>query len=395
MEVKFPQRVDYKYFYRFSLKKIISFLNFPAETVLIIDMQDTDYMKPSILCDLLSSFNLIRIHKDANIYLKFGRNKRLPDYLSRTGFFLHSNYWQLFATDLMSMETEISSSRQARNTDKVWRIDIPKHNPNSEYKNLDMPQAKSREIQDCVNRAFFQMKQKGYRNGQYGDGISFIDEVSRGYIEIVENSYEHSNLTDYVEHSYYTFQNYANTGFFFANSDLGCGFFRSLMKKKDQIILDMSRDGKNQEEIQKQVADFQKKLLFTPEEYAGFQSNRALLNCAAIVEGIAFRITEGKSLIRGIPYILSRFVLSNNGIFMLHNENVMLEIDRDFVNEFFIVSVDSKGELAIDGYRREALRSIVFSQGVWKSLICKGNLRIFDYTFPGVHMAVEVCGGQK
>lgn len=383
MEVKFPQYVDYKYFYRFSLKKIMAFLNSPTETVLIIDLQNTEHVKPSVLCDLLSSFNLIHSYKDANIYLKFGRSRKLSLYLTRTGFFLHSDHWRLFSTDLVSMTTEDSNSSRAQNTDKVGRIDIPKYDPAN--RRLDISQNKSDEIKFYVTQGLLKLAQKGSMK-QYGNGMSLVEQLTAGYVEIIENSYEHSNLRDCVEYCYYTFQNYRDSGFFFANSDLGCGFFRSLMNKMHEM---------KQKTSPEEVAEFQKKLLFSPDEYAKLQADRVLLNCAAIIESLSFRITKDASLNRGFPYIFSTFVLQHNGIFMVHDENVMLEMDREFVETFFIIANDPEGKPVVTGYKRKELRNVVLNQGVRSSLISKGNLRIFDYTFPGVHMAVEVRGGER
>ena len=365
MIIQFPEYLDYKYFYRFSLKKLMAFANMHGDDELIIDLQNTTHMTPSVICDLLSFFNYLGKSKDSRVWIMFGKSRRLSSYLNDSHFFLYSDNWRLFSTDLLSFNNTNNDIRKSINTDKINRVPIPLNS------GKDLPFSVIKQIQQRIYMLYSSEKAQG----MFQHGLSNPGRLATGYIEIIENSYEHT-----YEHSphgvandsgagnccYFTFQNYIKTGLSFANSDIGMGFFRSLEIK---YLTDPTQEPK----------------LFSLEEFLGFKKSSVERNLAGILESIVLRVAEDSKADYGFPFILGTLVLPCNGVLVVHSGDVLLEIDTDFLYNYFIVN-----DLRLVGYNKQKLRDIMFDIKARKELVAKGTLRLFDYSFPGVHMAVQI-----
>lgn len=365
--IRFPEYVSSIYFYRFPLKKIMNFINTPSDSELIIDLQTAKFMEPSVICDLLSSLKLLYQYKDALVYIMFGTSKRLSSYLGNANFFLHSEGGRLFSTDLVNSIDSNYNSYRAINTDKIGRINIPCGGGS------DLPQQVINEISLLLARLFSKPKFEGMRRF----GLTDFPTLEIGYLEILENSYEHSNEIDMESCCYYTYQNYQKTGLSFANSDIGIGFYTSLMHKAE-----------GNPNILK---------VFSLSELRGFQNDLRKKSLAAMIESITLRISskEREAQLRGFPFIFSSLILPCDGKLMLHCDNILLGIDSSFLQEYYDIEYSQEDKTYwFRGFHREKLRNIVFDAGEQTQLAQNDRLRVFDYIFPGVHMSVQIGGGE-
>lgn len=279
--------------------------------------------------------------------------------------FLHSDNGKLFQTDVLIWESRNKSLSKAYNTNKVNRVDIPKWNNNSE-REKKLPIIVIGQIQRQIHSLFSGDK----ANGMLSLGLSNPDQLATAFAEIVGNSYEHSN-DFYNSGCYYTFQNYKKTGLNFACSDIGIGFYESL--KRQFIYQDDHKEPK----------------VFSMEEFLGFESDKKKKNLAAIIESIVLRIQKDCLVEFGFPFIFRTLVLPCNGCLLIHSGNTLLKIDTEFLFEFCLVK---DGEVV--SYSKEKMRSIVMNQEKQRELINKGSLRYFGYSFPGVHLSVQIEGGR-
>ncbi len=366
MIIHFPEYVSSIYFYRFPLKRLMNFINTPSDSELIIDFQTTKFMEPSVVCDLLSSLKLLYQYKDALVYIMFGTSKKLSSYLGNANFFLHSEGGRLFSTDIVNSIDSNYNSYRAINTDKIGRINIPRGGGS------DLPQYVINEISLIMARLFSKPKFEGMRRF----GLTDFSTLEIGYLEILENSYEHSNEFDMESCCYYTYQNYQKTGLSFANSDIGVGFYTSLMHrvKKNPNILK----------------------IFSLAELMGFQNDLTRRNLAAMIESITLRISskEKEAQLRGFPFIFSSLILPCKGKLMLHCDNILLGIDSLFLHNYYDIEYNKEKNIYwFKGFCREKLRSIVLDAQEQTKLAQDDKLRVFDYVFPGVHMGVQIGGG--
>ena len=141
MIIKGPEYFDYRYFYRFTLGKLMDFAEVENDEELVFDLQSTLHMTPSVVCDLLSFFTYLKQKKEANVFLLFGNAKRLATYLIDSQFFLYNDFGELFNSDIISYT---NSNQKTLNTDYIGRIRIP-HNAEP-----DLPLSVTSEIQQRI-----------------------------------------------------------------------------------------------------------------------------------------------------------------------------------------------------------------------------------------------------
>lgn len=362
MIIDFPQFVEYKYFYRFLLGKLITFANSEAENMLILNLQQTDYLAPNVICDLLCYFKYLRsLRTTANVYLSFGSSVRLSSYLDNAWFFLQSENGSLFSTDLLSFGSNDPHSKLV-NTSKINRIAIP--NVGMQGTSVHLPLETVNQVHRQVNTLFSKTKIAG----MHRYGISGPAQITTAFTEILENSYCHSQ--DYRNCGcYYTFQNYKKTGLNFACSDIGVGFYDSLIQQFS------SPNCVKQPKI------------FSKTQFQQFASDDKRKHLAAILESIVYRVGEGANIDYGFPYIISTLVIPNDGELIIHCVNTLLKIDISFLRTYFVIN-----EGRIIDFNTQALRDLVLSESTFETAIETGILRIYDYFFPGVHFSVRIKG---
>lgn len=377
MVIEFPRFVDYKYFYRYILEKLVLFTKLENQEELVIDLQHTDHITPNVVCDLLCYFKYQYEIKGAAVFLAFGNSNKLRNYLEDAMFFLHNENETLFSTDIVSYRNLQKNSKEL-NTNKINRVNIPiSSNP---YKHAILPVSVVSQIQQQIYVLFNKQK----INGMKRFGLESPEQLTAAFKEIVENSYAHSN--DFRNCGcYYSFQNYRKTGLSFACSDIGIGFFESL-KRKYFYQYDEYED------------KHKRPKLFSEKELLSFEREPKKRNIAAILESIVFWIGEDDVGYFGFPYIFQILVLPSNGILTIHSDNTLLTIDRDFLYEFCDISVvenESVRRFLIKGFRKEEMRALVLNRQKQKEKIDQGTIRFYEYNFPGVHLSVHIEGGEE
>ena len=130
--------------------------------------------------------------------------------------------------------------------------------------------------------------------------------------------------------------------------------------------------------------------VFRIEEFLEFQENNQNQCIAGILESLVLRLDERHTADFGFPFIFNSLILPCNGLLAIHSGNVLLEVDTHFLEEFFVVN-DNR----VVNYDKAKLKSIVTNRKVKEGLLNSGALRVFDYSFPGAHMAVTIDEGNK
>lgn len=365
MFIEFPKYVDYKYFYRFLLKDILRHANHGQDNSLIIALHMTEHIAPDVICLLLSAIKYIKSNNSkADIYLAFGSSTKLRAYLEDAWFFFYADFGYLFSTDLIEINRPNSCYGKSINTNKINRISIPLNSALQVEKHLPL------EIVDQIQKQVFALFTSQKAAGMNSFGIRNPEQMATAFKEIVENSYMHCN-NDHDYGCFYTFQNYRRSGLNFACSDVGIGFYKSLLKKF----------GNNDDTSHRAPK------LFSLEEFRSFEHDRKTRNLAAILESIIYRIGESENVDYGFPYVFRTLIMPNNGILIIHSENTLVKVDREFIYRYFLVENDK-----IKDYRREEMRNLAMNSSNQQTEIVNGNVRIFGYSFPGVHMSVQIGG---
>lgn len=389
MIIEFPQFVDFSYFYRFLLNDFQAYLNSDNYDDLVLDLQYTEYMSPSVLCDMLCFFKYQRDKKGGQVVLALGNSTKLRTYLEDAMFFYHSERQTLFSTDIINYRSIGSGGLRELNTNKIKRINIPADT------SLGISYSAKKEYYDQIEILYNKYKKEGMEKL----GLSNKEEVREAFLQIIINAYEHSN--DHQNYGcYYTFQNYIRSGLDFACSDIGGGFYQSRKAK----YLHYQNNKASYEKAKKKPVIPQ---IFTLEEFLSLQFDDFRRELAAILESLVFRIREQDFAEYGFPYIFKVLVLPCHGTIQIHSVNTLLIVDKAFIDEFFIIGEKKKigneqllssektekKEYIIRDFNKEALRKLVFDPQILEEKRRKRIIQFYDYSFPGAHLSVHIDGG--
>lgn len=373
MNIEFPRYVEYRIFYRFILDKFISFLS-STDDKLVIYLDRTEHITPGVLCDMLTFFKYQHVKKGAYVFLVFGNATRLRSYLNETGFFLHSEIGSLFQTDIT--DYSLSFSNKGRYINQIHRVNIPIHKIKSKvYLPYHIQNEFIKSVIDLYNSKSKQMNMANW-------GLIDIDNLASGFSEIIENAYGYAYSSS-DSCFYYSFQNYLKTGLSLVCSDFGTGYYSTLLSK---FIYTDELDAGIDESSQLRKHDIPVPIrpkLFKKSEFQAFAKDERRKNLAAILECILIHIDDLQ--VNGFPYILRTLILPANGILRIHCENTLINIDRQFIYDFFQINNDST--LVAN---KQKLRSIVMDFNIQDILIDRGILQLYPHVFPGVHISVEI-----
>ena len=386
MQIEFPTELDYEDFYQFTLRELIKFKSNRFDNDLFIKLSNTNHMTPSVVCDFACYLNLLTQNDEKSVHLMFGMSQKLASFLIDSQFFLCLSRPDRVTTDLLSLTSNRENSGKFVNTNKINMLSVP-HNPPFPYglpPKRHLPYPDEILITKMVSKIFD--KSKGLRMIKYGVGAEdklfggYIQNAEAkffgGYIQIIENSYSYacSRNIDEKRFCFFTFQNYKATGLQFANSDFGEGFY-GMFEMRCELLKKFSNCEDNK---------IEPPVLFTTNEFDTIKQNETLGRLTAMLEGITLRISKKDNC--GFKYIFNNLILSCGGKLIVHSDNVLLEIDESFLNEYYYIE-----EGKINGYNRDRLRSIVYDDSRRSSLEQKSALRVYNYSFPGVHMSYLLC----
>ncbi len=340
---------------------------------LIIDLSNSDYISPDVLCDLLSYFKVLQQKRFAVIpHLEFGLFSKAKMYFINSNFFLMSEQNSLFTTDV---ELSIGKGSMAQKTGKFMR---------ETFNSLDISRSMTRLRENMylqINALFNISKINQMENLSIYDPLSLLD----GMGEIIENSYLYSK-DEKNRSCFYTFQTYLNSGFTFACSDTGIGFYKSLM------------------DIYFRQYDTRKKLpkIYSREDFKALNMNPIKRNIAGIIESLVLNIEPGYVADYGFPYILQNLVLKNDGVLYIQNENILMRIDSDFLNQYFKITSEERWfgnrkttEARIIGFNAANLRDLVYHAATKPPYTLSDSICVLKYSFPGVHISLHTTPQKK
>ncbi|QTE70055.1 hypothetical protein JRC49_09585 [Clostridiales bacterium FE2011] len=349
--------------------------SYDDELVLYLDR--TSHITPGVLCDLLTFFKYQKTRKGATVLLVFGNATKLRSYLDDTQFFLHSEHGNLFITDIVYHYSSDLDIRRRHNTNKIHRVNVPLHSiSNKIYLPYSVQNEFHRSVLELYNSYEKQRAMKQLKLDDY-------EKLAGGFSEIIENAYGYGYTTT-ESCFYFSFQNYKKTGISLACSDSGGGYYNSVLSKLYYVEEKNVIESPQLRKIEIKLPLIPK--LFTKNEFLSFKNDTRRRNLAAILECILIHIDDR---LNGFPYILSTLVLHAGGNLHIHSENTLINISREFLSEYFVVSNG-----VISGFNKTKLRGIVLNLRIQDKLIQNGTLQVYSHFFPGVHISVEI-GGQE
>lgn len=409
MNIQFPQNVTTKYFYALTLRKLCQFLyasDFSSE--LYIDLRQTDYIEPSVLCDLINYLYLLHDNKDIDTYLLFGENKRLISFMDRCKFLTLSHFEKKFKTDIITLPSEDDSdsirrkmygktATKAENTEHIRAVLLPHYYDDTlhEYQYgeaYDTPIRRKMLTDEATNKIQSQiqrdlstlilLKETVMKETQFKENlINIIGSLSPAYCEIVDNSIRHgSDCSEANKYCFYTFHFYGRSGLCFGSSDVGDGFYESFRRKFFERRI--------------------KPVIFTYEEYMDPSNSSQMQSLMGILEGIAYRLD--KKLEYGLPYILSTIVLELHGQLTVHSDCTALVLTREVIEDLFVIEENELyGTLSKTGdpqynqyklstYQRDYMRRLAMDIKMQNDYVKAGTLHLYDYRFPGTHVSATV-----
>jgi hypothetical protein len=318
--------------------------------------------------------------KGGDVFFRFGTSRDLFTYLSMTDFFLLSDKFRLFRTDLPSLSVDDKSYqiRRDRFTEKIlmtkWKL---LSYDDYEKDCYTLPFKLENEIYTSVSKNIARVIEN---NNLQAHGISDKDktEVCKAYYHIIHNSTKHNIysedevLVGSSTNSYYTFQSYRNSGVTFANSDHGKGFYQTIFRK-------VEKEGYSTR-------------IFKSEDYMKLDDD--MKDLAGILEGISYRMpkkgVKGEP-VYGLPNIIHSLVYLHNAVLKIHSGSAILRIDREMQNEYF--PINSKLTKIGKQYDSMTIEKKIFRKwftdtNFFKSVINKHIVKKLDYSFSGVHIEV-------
>lgn len=357
MRIQTPEYLETEYFYQFTLPQLIEFNTFSSDSVLILDLCNTQYIDNNVLCDILSYISRLKYSKYCDIYFLFGTSRRLPAYLSANGFLLHANKYNI-VTDLVSVDDTTSKTSNIQN---IGSIAIPPVNDIDDYQEYITRKITFRNSSLPLQQdifSLFSVKKRGLSMIGVDDPFSILDI----YLEIMENSYMYSNTTANNAHAYYTFQFYEKTGLTFCNSDYGPGFYYTMKRHLDAKKISLK--------------------LMDEYTFLSYSSDDKKKSIVGILEAICRWFPKSDL---GFPYLFNKLIINRNGMLSIHSENTMLNINKTFLYEYFEVENDKVVDI-----RADKLKKIIFDYDTRQKLHKTGILNEYNYTFSGVHMTTTI-----
>ena len=388
MEIRVAERLNYWSFNESILPEVQKYMKEKPYENLYLDFESTEFISPSVLCDLLSITNVIKGKVTGKIHFLFGYNTSLISFLKNTDFFLMVDVGRTLFTDVLDLGGEDSSyssyskfMKKRENTDKFRRINLPRerdddYGPAHEIiyydKNKGVDAEKQR-ISSTVQRdfwAFYSKKQHAINN--IGINYECCEYLANAYSEIVINSYFHGGKN----YCFYTFQNYNHSGLSFVSSDTGIGYHGSFVEK---ISAGKKRRG-----------------LFTSNEYTQITDVKRQ-SLMSIVEGLLYRHFNPKQAfdhgILDIIKIILGVGRNNNAILRIQSDYAMLQLDT--VSLPWLFSGTNQDRQYNGVYynitpKTDMFRKIVLDENTHSTWERSRHIVYSDFCFPGVHISATI-----
>ncbi|QUC66358.1 hypothetical protein [Aristaeella hokkaidonensis] len=378
MRIIFDKYVNNQMFSKIYLRDIILYASQGNSDMLVLDFQNTSFISPSVLCDLLSVFSYIKETYNTVIYLLFGWNTKLVEFLGNTDFFLAADVGRSVYTDVLEL-SPITQKRE--NTDKIRRIKLPTYfEPGyrgSEeviyhFKDETIEEAESR-IRQMVSKDFWSLNRKVESIARLGINNDMYIELSKAFSELIINAYSHAG----GNYCYYTFQNYNRSGLSFVCSDNGSGCYYSFREKID---LKWRKEG-----------------LFSDRVFFEYENDRYIRSLMGIVESILYRYYNNKQIFdRGIIDIIKTILAvgkDHNPVFRIQSDYAMLQIDARSVKKLFD-GIDEINPLYFDYSsitpKIDVFEKLVLDQSIRQDWITSKHVVFSPYYFPGVHISISI-----